>query len=99
MPQLVMYGNEVLVADLDAHFDAQVVLEIGIPGASVADDITVFGFSEKRPLPESWRQRVEAQGSVEVLSVLDHTLGVEILTVDLLILEQCGQVEAAAILR
>jgi len=49
-----MNGDEVLVADLDAHLDAQIVFEVWVPGASVADDITVFGFSESERSQKVW---------------------------------------------
>jgi hypothetical protein len=45
--KFVVDRDEVFIADLDAHLDAQVVLGVWVPGAGVADDITVVGFREK----------------------------------------------------
>jgi hypothetical protein len=57
--QFVMDYLEVFRRDLDAHLDAQVVLEIDVPGAGVAHHIAVRGFGKQRPFPESIRQRGE----------------------------------------
>ena len=65
-------GAEVLVVDLDAHLDAQVLLGVDVPGAGVADDVAVGRLLEERTLPEGRREGGEAQGGEEALAVAHH---------------------------
>ena len=70
--ELVMDGREVFGRRLDAHLDAQVVLEIDVPGAGVADDLAILRPDEERALPERLRQRLEPERGVEALAGADH---------------------------
>ena len=70
--QLVMDRDEVLAGHLNAHLDAHVVLRIEVPCARMADDVAIARLGKLRALPESGRQRVEAEGCVKPLAVADH---------------------------
>src|SRR5207237_1202269 len=64
--------DEVLAGHLNAHLDAHVVLRIEVPCARMADDVAIARLGKLRALPESGRQRVEAEGCVKPLAVADH---------------------------
>ena len=89
--ELVVDGDEVLAVDLDAHLDAQVLVVVHVPGAGVADHLAVAGLDEQRALPERRGQWLEAERGEEALAVADH-----LLLVDLLRLQQLGEVVAGA---
>ena len=76
--KLVVDGREVFARDVNAHLDAQIVDEINVPGAGVADHIAVLGLHEKRTLPETFRQGRKTQGSEEAFAIADHLLGVRV---------------------
>ena len=44
--KLVMNHSEIFLGNLNAHFDAKVLLGIYVPGAGVADDLAIAGFGE-----------------------------------------------------
>ena len=59
VPQFVVHDIEILAVDLDAHFDADVVLGVDVPGASVTDRVVVLRLVELRALPERLGERIE----------------------------------------
>src|SRR5690348_12821641 len=69
-----MDGGEVVVADVDAHFDAQIFDSVDVPGRGVADDFAVAGMDELRALPKSLGERSEAEGGKEVFAVVNHVV-------------------------
>ena len=68
VPELVVDRREVFLGRLDAHLDADVVFEVDVPGAGVADDLAVLRPHEQRSLPEGLRQRREPERRVEPLA-------------------------------
>ena len=66
--ELVVDGDEILLGGLDAHLDAQIVVERHVPRAGVADDLAIVRLAELRALPERLRQRIEAQRGEEGLA-------------------------------
>src|SRR5213076_1033712 len=42
VPQFVMNRYKILVANLDAHLDPDIVFVVDVPRAGVADDIAIF---------------------------------------------------------
>ena len=89
MTQLVVDGEEVLAGDLNAHFQAHVVGEVDIPGAGMADDVSVGRLEEERALPKSWWQRGESEREEEALAIFHH-----LLIVGVLFLQQGGEIVA-----
>ena len=61
MAQFVVDGHEIAGIDLDAHFDAQVIDIVQIPGRSVADNVAVTRFQKLRPCVERGGQRIKAK--------------------------------------
>ena len=61
VPELVIDREELFLGGLDAHLDAHIVLFVHVPGARVADDLTIARAREHRALPERVRQLREAQ--------------------------------------
>jgi hypothetical protein len=73
VPELVVDRDQILLVDLDAHLDAEVVVVgLDVPGARVADDLAILGLGEHRALPEGLGQRVEAERGEERLAELHH---------------------------
>ena len=87
--EFVVDHAEVFFGDLNAHFDAKIVLGIDVPGAGVADHVAISGFGEERALPERFRERSKAEGFEEIFAVFDHALGIG-LAVD----KNFGEIEA-----
>ena len=77
--QLVVDGDEIFAADLDAHFQAQVVEVVDVPGAGVADDFAVLRLDEQRALPERLGQRRKPHRGEEAFAILHHADGVDVL--------------------
>lgn len=92
--EFMVNRDEIDIANLQADFDAEIVLVVDVPGAGVADDVAVRGFGEQRPLPKGPGQGRESHGDEEVFRVLHHTAGI-----DRLRFQQFGQVVAAAFCR
>src|SRR5947199_9991749 len=78
MAKLVMNSHKIFGPDLNAHLDADIVFVVDVPGAGMADHITIYGFSEQRPLPESLRQRRKTQRLIKILAVFHHAARIEI---------------------
>src|SRR5580692_13160394 len=93
VPKLVMNGDEVDIANLDAHLDSQIVEVIDIPRAGVADHIAITRLGQERAYPKRIGQRSEAQGFIEAFAVAHHSLGIKILG-----LQQRSQIVTAALL-
>ena len=72
--QLMVDGGEVIGADFDAHFDAEVVGRIEVPRGGVADDFGIAGMHELGALPERFGKRREAEGPEEVFAVVHHVV-------------------------
>src|SRR5579872_206604 len=70
--QFVVDGNKVLIAYLNTHLQANVLLVINIPGAGVAHHIAVPWLDEQRTVPEGLRRRIKAQRTEKVYAVADH---------------------------
>src|SRR5262249_54940768 len=77
--EFMMNGDEVLVANLNAHLDAQIVFTINVPSVGVADDFAITRLGEQRAFPECFGKRLKAQGLVEIFSVLHHAHSIELL--------------------
>jgi hypothetical protein len=41
VPQLMMYGGEVLFVDLDTHLEPHIFFKVDIPGAGVTDNVAI----------------------------------------------------------
>src|SRR5262249_61191154 len=78
MPQLVMNGDEIFIADLDAHLDANIILVVDVPCGRMTNNVPISRFIEQRALPKRWWQRIESQRLVKILSVLDHPTRIQI---------------------
>src|SRR6185369_5655004 len=50
MSELVVNGDEIFSANLNAHFDPQIVLVIDVPGARVTNDVAIFWLGEQRSI-------------------------------------------------
>ena len=94
VPQFVMDGYKIFRPNLDAHFDTNIVLIVDVPGAGMANHVPIGGLYEQRSLPESLRQRIEAQRLVEILAVFHHAPRIKILC-----LQQLRKVVTAAVFR
>ena len=70
--ELVVDRREILVGDVDAHLDAQVVHAVDVPRARMAHDLAIARLDEQRPLPEGLRQRLEAERREEPLADAHH---------------------------
>src|SRR5512142_1656059 len=66
-----------------------IFLTVDVPGAGVADHVTVLRFYEQRAFPERLRERRKAQRGEEPLAVLHH-----LQRRGVLVLQQLGQVVA-----
>src|SRR5690349_14131070 len=91
MAKFVMDGDKIFIANLNAHFDADVVFVVDVPSAGVADDVTIGWFDEERSLPEGLWQGCKSERLVEILAVLHHAVRVEIFCA-----KKFGEVVAAA---
>jgi len=72
-------GREILSRRFEAYFDPQIILEVNVPGAGVADHFAVARLGEQGPLPESGGQRLEAERLKKSFRVVDHPLRIYIL--------------------
>ena len=46
VPEFVMDGNEIFIANLNAHFDTNIVFVVDVPGAGVTDNIAICRLGE-----------------------------------------------------
>ena len=55
--QFVVNGGEVVIVHLDAHFHAQIINIVDVPGRRMANHFAVAGMHKLRTLPEGGRER------------------------------------------
>src|SRR5438128_1946507 len=73
MSQFMVDGDKILVADLNAHLQAHVILVVNVPRAGMADNIAVARLDEQGPLPEGLGCGRKAQRRKEILAIMDHS--------------------------
>src|SRR5256886_15174156 len=78
MPELMMDGNKIDVANLQTRLDPQIVFIVDVPCTGVADYVAIPRLPEQRSLPEWLRQRPEAQSDEEIPAGLHHSLWIKI---------------------
>src|SRR5579862_5192076 len=72
--QLVVHRDEIVRRAMEAYFQADVLVEIDLPGAGVANDIAVGGAGQHRALPESVRQRLQSERLEKAFAELHNLL-------------------------
>src|ERR1044072_4332158 len=76
--EFVVDGSEIFLVDLDAHFQADVFLEIEVPGAGVTGDFAIRGLGKQRTLPKRWRQLIETKRREKRLTIAHESFSVSL---------------------
>src|SRR5258707_15616952 len=72
--QLMVDGNKIFVANLDAHLETHGLVKINVPRAGVADNVTVAGLHEQRALPKSFLRLRKSKRAEEANAIADHAV-------------------------
>src|ERR1700722_14573251 len=72
---LVMNGGEIVRVDVDAHFDAGVLVAVNIRRACVAIDVAITGANELGALIKRGGQSLKAKRHIEGVSIMGQGSG------------------------
>src|SRR5215475_12212059 len=70
--EFVVDSDKVLIANLNAHLEPDILMVINVPRAGVADHVTITRLDEERTVPEGFGRFGKAKTAAEVYAVVLH---------------------------